>query len=60
MLMNRIIAYARARDIGEIRGDVLTENKVMLELARHLGFTLGGGPELGEVVRVTLRLRPAA
>jgi len=32
----------------------------MLELARHLGFTLGGGPELGEVVRVTLRLRPPA
>jgi acetyltransferase len=60
MLMNRIIAYARARGIGEIRGDVLAENKIMLELARHLGFTLGGGPELGEVVRVTLRLRPPA
>jgi acetyltransferase len=60
MLMHRIIDYARARGIGEIRGDVLGENKVMLELARHLGFTLGGGPELGEVVRVTLRLRPPA
>ena len=60
MLMNRIIAYARARDIGEIRGDVLAENKVMLAIAQKLGFALGGGPEMGEIVRVSLRLRPAA
>ncbi len=60
LLMRHIIDYARDRNIGEIHGDVLSENRVMLELARHLGFSLGGGPEMGEVVRVSLRLRPAA
>lgn len=38
LLMQRIIAYARARGIGEIFGDVLVENHSMLNLCRQLGF----------------------
>jgi acetyltransferase len=56
MLMRRIIDYARQRGIGEIHGDVLAENKPMLEVARSLGFRLGHGPYGGEAIRVSLRL----
>ncbi|MFO1059171.1 MAG: bifunctional acetate--CoA ligase family protein/GNAT family N-acetyltransferase [Dongiaceae bacterium] len=57
MLMRRIIDYARGRGIGEIHGDVLAENRPMLEVARALGFHLAAGPYGGEAIRVSLRLR---
>lgn len=37
-LMRRIIQYARAKGIHEIYGEVLTENKTMLQMNRALGF----------------------
>ncbi|MDE2228101.1 MAG: bifunctional acetate--CoA ligase family protein/GNAT family N-acetyltransferase [Alphaproteobacteria bacterium] len=55
-LMTRIIAYARGRGIRSLRGDVLRENRLMLELCRDLGFALCPLPEDAEIVRVTLDL----
>ncbi|HSZ10849.1 MAG TPA: bifunctional acetate--CoA ligase family protein/GNAT family N-acetyltransferase, partial [Rhizomicrobium sp.] len=54
LLMDRLIAYARHRDIGEIFGDVLIENSVMLALCRDLGCKIS--PPSRGLVRATLRL----
>ncbi|MEJ2604467.1 MAG: GNAT family N-acetyltransferase [Gammaproteobacteria bacterium] len=53
-MLERIIDYARQRGLTEIGGDVLNENKVMLALARKLGFTVK--PKLHDrgVMRITL------
>jgi acetyltransferase len=56
ILMDRIIAYARRRGIGEIFGHVLEENTGMLEMCRHLGFSLTAVPDEPGLVRVTLPL----
>lgn len=55
-LMGRIIAYARSRGIRVLRGDVLRENRLMLDLCRDLGFELAALPEDAEIVRATLDL----
>jgi acetyltransferase len=52
-LMTRLIAIAQGRGIGEMFGDVLRENEPMLELSRHLGFTVTSHPSDTELVRVT-------
>ena len=39
-LMQLIITYARMREIPEIRGSVLRENRTMLEMCEHLGFSV--------------------
>ncbi len=54
LLMDRLIAYARQRGIGEIFGDVLIENSVMLALCRDLGCKIS--PPSRGLVRATLRL----
>jgi len=54
-LLDKMIRYCRARGTGEIFGDVLRENRRMLELARTLGFAIENGEEPG-VVRVRLAL----
>lgn len=59
-LMQRIIAYARSRGIGSLRGDVLRENRLMLELCRDLGFILEPLPEDADIIRATLSLATAA
>jgi acetyltransferase len=56
LLMERIIAIARSRGIGEVFGDVLNENEPMLKLARALGFQLQRHPEDPELVRVVLQV----
>ena len=53
-LMQRIIAYARSRGITSLRGDVLHDNRLMLDLCRDLGFVLESLPEDAEIVRATL------
>jgi acetyltransferase len=53
-LTRKLIAYARARGIAELFGDVLIENEWMLALCREMGFDIGV-PSSG-VVRVTLKL----
>ncbi len=55
-LMERILDYARSRGIGEVWGDVLHENRGMLNLARDLGFALHDLDEDRGVVRVTKRI----
>jgi acetyltransferase len=54
--MQRIIAYAKARGLAEIFGDVLAENETMLDLCRRLGFSIAPVATDG-VLRVTLGLR---
>ncbi len=50
-LMQRLIAYAKTRGIGEIFGHVLRENRGMLNMCDDLGFTrhpIPGDPSLVE------------
>jgi len=56
LLMKRIIAYARARGIGVLFGDVLQENTTMLSLARELGFATAPLEKSPGILRVTLQL----
>ncbi len=56
LLMQKIIAYAKGRGLGEIFGDVLAENETMLDLCRRLGFAVAPMAADG-VLRVTLGLR---
>lgn len=59
ILMERIIAHARRRGIGEIWGDVLRGNHRMLHVCEELGFRREAHPEEREAVRVVLTLDPA-
>lgn len=55
-LMRRIINYARVRGIGEIYGEVLQENKPMLQLNRALGFAIRSDPDDPSLKHVILKL----
>jgi acetyltransferase len=55
-LMQAIIGMARDRGIGEIAGDVLTENRKMLQLCRELGFAVQHHPTDPILSRVLMRL----
>jgi acetyltransferase len=55
-LMQRIIAYGRARGLERIFGYVLSENLAMLLIAKELGFTRSRSAEDPAVVCVTLEL----
>lgn len=54
-LMRAIIAYARKRGLKRMIGEVLHENVAMLNVARDLGFAIGGAEPAGSVT-VTLEL----
>ena len=56
MLMRRIIEYARNRGIGEIFGEVLSNNKNMLKLCQAFGFTIRYSPGDPGVMMVSLKL----
>ncbi len=56
LLMQRIIAVAQGRGIAELTGDVLHENKAMLQLCRSLGFAFDAHPDDPAVVRATKNL----
>ncbi|MGE5271439.1 MAG: GNAT family N-acetyltransferase, partial [Thiohalocapsa sp.] len=43
-LMTRLIAVARKWGVGELVGEVLRENRRMLEMCRELGFAIAGDP----------------
>jgi acetyltransferase len=58
ILMKKIIAYAKARKISEIFGDVLRENKRMLGLCEKLGFSKHAHPDDPAVIEVRLPLAP--
>ncbi|HWB49499.1 MAG TPA: bifunctional acetate--CoA ligase family protein/GNAT family N-acetyltransferase [Stellaceae bacterium] len=57
LLMTRLIDVARAAGIGELSGEVLRENKPMLDMCRALGFTVAENPtDAGRIsVRKPLR-----
>ena len=57
LMMNRIIAYARQRGIGELFGHVLRENRRMLALCRALGFAVQPDQDDAKYVTVVLALR---
>lgn len=57
LLMNRIIAYARARGTGSLFGYVLTDNRRMLDLCAGLGFERAPMAEDASVTKVSLNLR---
>jgi len=57
LLMQRILDYARRRGIGEVFGDVLGENRRMLDLCRRLEFVATRLPDQPDMVRVVRQLR---
>jgi acetyltransferase len=42
--MTRLIGIARQRGVGELVGEVMRENKPMLEMCRELGFSIVSQP----------------
>lgn len=56
-LMDKLLDYLRARGTAVVVGQCLQENKVMVALARRLGFTTKMGPE--DIVQLRLPLRDA-
>lgn len=56
LLMRRMIDYARARGIVEIYGEVLQENKPMLQLNQALGFAIHTDPDDPGLKHVILQL----
>jgi len=55
-LMQRIIAYAKRFGVGELFGDVLEENTMMLSLCKDLGCTMVAVPGSPGIVRSSLTL----
>ena len=56
LLMDRIIAYGKARGLKEIFGEVLRVNTPMLEVCDRLAFTRHPSPDDPGVVEVRLAL----
>ncbi|MGH8508109.1 MAG: GNAT family N-acetyltransferase [Gammaproteobacteria bacterium] len=56
LLMQHMIAYCRGRGIGEIYGDVLSENLTMRRLCKKLGFAETPLADDPGIVRVTVKL----
>jgi acetyltransferase len=52
LLMNRLIEVARQSGIGELVGEVLAENRPMLEMCRELGFSVTANPNDATVMEV--------
>lgn len=56
LLMKRLITYARYKKLRQIYGDVLEDNRPMLELAESLGFERQHIIDSGGIARVVLPL----
>ena len=54
LMMTRLIRYAWTRGLSELWGDILAENRAMLELCAELGFAVSPANSAG-VLRATLR-----
>ena len=57
LLMELMIEYARAEGLESIRGQVLQENRTMLQMCRQLGFAITPDPDESSVVIATLSLK---
>lgn len=55
-LMGDLIEYARARGVGELFGEVLAENRAMLQMCEELGFRIEPLAEAPDVRLVRLAL----
>jgi acetyltransferase len=55
-MMRQLGEYARARGIGELWGDMLPENSVMLTLCRERGCVIAASPSDPHLMRATLKL----
>ena len=53
LLLGRMLDYARDRGIGEVFGDILAENTLMLALCRQLGFEIAQIVEMAGICRAT-------
>lgn len=58
VLMSQIIRYAGSEGYRRIHGEVLRENRQMLQMCERLGFRRTPDPESPEIVRVSLDLSP--
>ncbi len=58
LLMELMIEYARAEGLQSIRGQVLAENRTMLQMCRQLGFHIAPDPDETSIAIVTLALKP--
>jgi acetyltransferase len=56
LLMERLIGIARRRGIGELVGEVLRENKSMLQMCRELGFMIAPQPADPAIMLVRKKL----
>lgn len=56
VLMTQLIDVARAAGIGELFGDVLHENKPMLDMCRTLGFAVIANPSDASLTSVRKQL----
>jgi acetyltransferase len=57
-LMELMIDYARSEGLESIRGQVLQENRTMLQMCRELGFHIVSDPDETSMVIVTFSLKP--
>jgi acetyltransferase len=56
LLLQEIVAYARAEKIGRVEGLVLEENAAMLKMCREFGFSVAPHPDEPGVAVVSLDL----
>lgn len=55
-LMRKILDYAKARGIGVVYGEILRENRPMLEVCKNLGFAVKADPDATDVVHAEIAL----
>jgi RimJ/RimL family protein N-acetyltransferase len=58
MLMELMVEYARAEGLESVHGQVLQENKTMLQMCRQFGFQITPDADDPAIVIVTLPLNP--
>ena len=56
LLMKHMIANAKAKGLKVVRGQVLAENRTMLQMCGELGFHIADDPDERDVKQVTLPL----
>ncbi len=57
-LMRRLLDWAPRHGVREVIGEILAQNAAMIDLARHLGFSLLHLPEDPQIVKARLNLAP--
>jgi acetyltransferase len=55
-LMQRLLDWAPLHGVREVVGEILAENAIMIDLARHLGFSLRRLPEDQQIIEARFSL----